>query len=40
MIVSLKHDADPRAVLRELVARGLWVSQVERGAAGEPRCTT
>jgi 3-deoxy-7-phosphoheptulonate synthase len=34
MIVSLKHDADPAAVLRALVSRGLWVSQVERGAAG------
>lgn len=37
MIVSLKADADPAAVLRALVSRGLWVSQVERGASGEPR---
>ena len=36
MIVSLKDGADPAAVLRALVARGLWVSQVERGAAAAP----
>jgi 3-deoxy-7-phosphoheptulonate synthase len=34
MIVSLKHDADPAAVMGELVARGLWVAQVERGVNG------
>jgi 3-deoxy-7-phosphoheptulonate synthase len=34
MIVSLKEGADPAAVLRALAARGLWVSQVERSAAG------
>ena len=34
MIVSLKEGADPAAVLRELCARGLWVSQVERAASG------
>ena len=36
MIVSLKEGADPAAVLRALVTRGLWVSQVERTAAGGP----
>ena len=36
MIVSLKEGADPAAVLRALVARGLWVSQVERTPAGGP----
>jgi 3-deoxy-7-phosphoheptulonate synthase len=34
MIVSLKEGADPAAVLRALVSRGLWVSQVERTPAG------
>ena len=34
MIVSLKEGADPAAVLRALVTRGLWVSQVERTPAG------
>jgi len=34
MIVSLREGADPAAVLRALVARGLWVSQVERAAGG------
>jgi 3-deoxy-7-phosphoheptulonate synthase len=37
MIVSLKADANPAEVLRALVSRGLWVSQVERSATGEPR---
>jgi len=37
MIVSLKADANPAEVLRALVSRGLWVSQVERSASGEPR---
>jgi len=36
MIVSLKDGADPAAVLRSLVARGLWVSQVERAPSGAP----
>ena len=36
MIVSLKEGADPAAVLRALVTRGLWVSQVERSSAGGP----
>ncbi len=34
MIVSLKQGADPAAVLRALVSRGLWVTQVERSSAG------
>jgi 3-deoxy-7-phosphoheptulonate synthase len=34
MIVSLKHDADPTAVMGELISRGLWVTQVERSASG------
>lgn len=34
MIVSLKEGADPAAVQRALTTRGLWVSQVERGAGG------
>jgi 3-deoxy-7-phosphoheptulonate synthase len=34
MIVSLKQGADAAAVLRELTARGLWVSQVEKAAEG------
>ncbi len=37
MIVSLKADANPAEVLRALVSRGLWVTQVERSASGEPR---
>ena len=37
MIVSLKQDADSAAVLRALVSRGLWVSQVEQGAGGGTR---
>ena len=37
MIVSLKADANPAEVLRALVSRGLWVSQVEKSASGEPR---
>ena len=37
MIVSLKADANPAEVLRALVSRGLWVSQVERSASGEPK---
>jgi 3-deoxy-7-phosphoheptulonate synthase len=36
MIVSLKRDANPDAVLRALVSRGLWVSHVERGSSGVP----
>jgi 3-deoxy-7-phosphoheptulonate synthase len=36
MIVSLKQGADPAAVLRALVARGIWVSHVERGGEGAP----
>jgi 3-deoxy-7-phosphoheptulonate synthase len=36
MIVSLKEGADPAVVLRALVARGLWVSQVERAPSGGP----
>lgn len=36
MIVSLKEGAEEAAVLRALVARGLWVSQVERAPAGGP----
>jgi 3-deoxy-7-phosphoheptulonate synthase len=36
MIVSLHAGADSAAVLRELTARGLWVSRVERGPAGSP----
>jgi 3-deoxy-7-phosphoheptulonate synthase len=36
MIVSLKESADPTAVLRALVSRGLWVSQVERAPSGGP----
>src|SRR5262249_17324943 len=31
MIVSLKRGADAARVLSELTARGLWVSEVERG---------
>ncbi len=34
MIVSLKSDADPSRVLREIVARGLWVARVERDRSG------
>jgi 3-deoxy-7-phosphoheptulonate synthase len=34
MIVTLKRDADPSRVLRELVARGLWVARVERARGG------
>ncbi|EYF07577.1 3-deoxy-7-phosphoheptulonate synthase [Chondromyces apiculatus] len=34
MIVSLKQGADAAAVMGELSRRGLWVSQVERGAGG------
>lgn len=34
MIVSLKEGADQAAVLRALVSRGLWVSQVERAPEG------
>jgi 3-deoxy-7-phosphoheptulonate synthase len=34
MIVSLKANADPKAVLGALAARGLWVSQVERATQG------
>ena len=34
MIVSVKEGADAAAVLRALVSRGLWVSQVERAAGG------
>ena len=40
MIVSLKESADPTAVLRALVSRGLWVSQVERAPSGGPRGIT
>jgi 3-deoxy-7-phosphoheptulonate synthase len=36
MIVSLTHDADPSRVLGALVARGLWVTEVERTATGRP----
>jgi 3-deoxy-7-phosphoheptulonate synthase len=36
MIVSLKEDADSGAVMRALVSRGLWVTQVERAASGGP----
>src|SRR5687768_8081114 len=36
MIVSLKQDADAAAVRRKLAERGLWVSGVGNGAAGEP----
>ncbi len=31
MIVSLREDADPQAVRRELTALGLWIAAVERG---------
>ena len=31
MIVSLRVDADPQAVKRELTALGLWIASVERG---------
>ncbi len=31
MIVSLRDDADPTAVKRELAALGLWIAAVERG---------
>jgi len=34
MIVSLKRGADAVRVLSELTARGLWVSEVERGQEG------
>lgn len=36
MIVSLKQNADAAAVRRQLAERGLWVSGVGSGAAGEP----
>lgn len=36
MIISLEAGADPKAVQRALVARGLWVSQVERTTSGAP----
>jgi 3-deoxy-7-phosphoheptulonate synthase len=36
MIVSLKQDADPTAVMGELARRGLWVSRVEHTAGGGP----
>jgi 3-deoxy-7-phosphoheptulonate synthase len=36
MIVSLKRNADPAAVRRELALRGLWVSGVEQSESGEP----
>jgi 3-deoxy-7-phosphoheptulonate synthase len=31
MLVSLRDDADPQAVRRELMARGLWIAAVLRG---------
>jgi 3-deoxy-7-phosphoheptulonate synthase len=34
MIVSLEHGADASAVQRELVARGLWIADVEKNQAG------
>lgn len=34
MIISLREDADPAAVKRELSARGLWIASVERGLGG------
>jgi 3-deoxy-7-phosphoheptulonate synthase len=34
MIISLKPEADRAAVLRELAARGLWVSQAEHDRQG------
>jgi 3-deoxy-7-phosphoheptulonate synthase len=34
MIVSLRDDADPAAVKRELTARGLWIAAEERGLGG------
>jgi 3-deoxy-7-phosphoheptulonate synthase len=36
MIVSLKQNADADAVRRKLAERGLWVSGVGHGSAGEP----
>ncbi len=36
MIVSLKQNADADAVRRKLAERGLWVSGVGQGSAGEP----
>src|SRR5262245_14795260 len=34
MIISLRQDADAAMVLTELVARGLWVTAVERSGTG------
>lgn len=34
MIVSLRDDADPAAVKRELAALGVWIEAVERGHSG------
>jgi 3-deoxy-7-phosphoheptulonate synthase len=36
MIVSLKNDANPTAVIGELARRGLWVSRVEHTSGGGP----
>ncbi len=37
MIISLEQDADLEAVRRELTARGLWISAVERAATSGTR---